>query len=128
MTKPSSEEKQGEEAANPREGWLTRAQVAAELGYRSIFPIRNKMEGAKLHPVREARGWVFDPLEVAGLKATRTAPGSAGSSRSYGLSSFRPAQAVARTNQIRELESGYFGGSDIHHGSTSGAKYCCPHW
>ena len=31
-------------------------------------------------------------------------------------------------HQIRELESGYFGGSDIHHGSTSGAKYCCPHW
>jgi hypothetical protein len=73
MTKPSSDEKQPEKASNPHEGWLTRAQVAAELGYRSIFPIR-KMEGTKLHPAREVRGWVFDPAEVAALKATRTAP------------------------------------------------------
>jgi hypothetical protein len=88
MTKPSSDEKQGKEAANPREGWLTRAQVAAELGYRSIFPVRN-MEGTKLHPVREARGWVFDPLEVAGLKATRTAPLPAGPPRSDGQTAAR---------------------------------------
>ena len=70
MTKPSSDEKQPPKASNSHEGWLTRAKVAAELGYRSIFPIR-KMEGQTLHPVREARGWVFDPAEVAALKATR---------------------------------------------------------
>src|SRR5215831_18237742 len=72
MTNPGSDEKQPEKASNGHDGWLTRAQVAAELGYRSIFPIR-KMEGTKLHPVREARGWVFDPAEVAELKLTRTA-------------------------------------------------------
>jgi hypothetical protein len=56
-------------------GWhtrLTRAQVAAELGYRSIFPVR-KMEGTKLHPMREARGWLFDPEQVAELKLPRIA-------------------------------------------------------
>ena len=72
MTKPSPDEKQPPKASNGHNGWLTRAQVAAELGYRSIFPIR-KMEGQALHPVRGARGWVFDPAEVAALKATRTA-------------------------------------------------------
>jgi len=40
MTKPSSDEKQAQEASNPHDRWLTRAQVAAELGYKSIFPIR----------------------------------------------------------------------------------------
>ncbi len=63
MPKPNSDPKQPTEATSAHAGWLTRAQVAAELGYRSIFPIR-KMEGTKLHPVREARGWVFDPAEV----------------------------------------------------------------
>jgi len=29
-------------------------------------------KGMKLHPVREARGWLFDPAEVAELKLTRT--------------------------------------------------------
>ena len=72
MTKPISDEKQPPKASNSHDGWLTRAQVAAELGYRSIFPIR-KMEGQTLHPIREVRGWVFDPAEVAALKATRTA-------------------------------------------------------
>ena len=70
MSNPNSEPKQATQATSPHDGWLTRAQVAAELGYRSIFPIR-KMEGTKLHPVREARGWVFDPGEVAALKAKR---------------------------------------------------------
>ena len=32
------------------------------------------MEGTKLHPVREVRGWVFDPAEVAEVKLTRMAP------------------------------------------------------
>jgi hypothetical protein len=54
----------------PNPGWLTRAQVAAELGYRSIFPIR-KMEGRQLHPVRTNRGWLFNPAEVAAVKAKR---------------------------------------------------------
>jgi hypothetical protein len=38
--------------------------------------------------------------------------------------------AAARTlgHETRVVESGYFDGSDIHHGSTSGTKYCCPHW
>jgi hypothetical protein len=31
------------------------------------------MEGTKLHPVREARGWLFDPAEVAELKTARMA-------------------------------------------------------
>jgi len=72
MPKPDSDPKQPNEATSAHAGWLTRAQVAAELGYRSIFPIR-KMEGTKLHPVREARGWVFDPAEVAELKTARMA-------------------------------------------------------
>jgi hypothetical protein len=72
MPNPSAESKQPAEAASAHAGWLTRAQVAAELGYRSIFPIR-KMEGTKLHPVREARGWLFDPAEVAELKTARMA-------------------------------------------------------
>lgn len=72
MPNPSSEPKQPTEATSAHAGWLTRAQVAAELGYRSIFPIR-KMEGTKLHPVREARSWLFDPAEVAELKTARMA-------------------------------------------------------
>jgi len=72
MPNPSSEPKQPTEATSAHAGWLTRAQVAAELGYRSIFPIR-KMEGTKLHPVREARGWLFDPAEVSELKTARMA-------------------------------------------------------
>ena len=75
MPKPNSDPKQPTEARSAHAGWLTRAQVAAELGYRSIFPIR-KMEGTKLHPVREARGWVFDPAEVAELKTARMAAAS----------------------------------------------------
>jgi len=70
MPNPISTPKQSDKAASPHAGWLTRAQVAAELGYRSIFPIR-KMEGKELRPVRDARGWLFDPAEVAALKAKR---------------------------------------------------------
>src|SRR4051794_30295205 len=82
MPTPDSDPKQPDQAASPQAGWLTRAQVAAELGYRSIFPIR-KMEGQALHPVRTARGWLFKPEEVADLKLTRpvrnaTAPMSEG--------------------------------------------------
>jgi hypothetical protein len=72
MPKPNSDPKQPAEATSAHAGWLTRAQVAAEFGYRSIFPIR-KMEGTKLHPVREARGWVFNPAEVAEVKTARMA-------------------------------------------------------
>jgi hypothetical protein len=102
MTKPSSDEKHGEEASNPREGWLTRAQVAAELGYRSIFPIR-KMEGTKLHPVRETRGWVFDPVEVAGLKATRNEPRQAASVRSDGQIAARVFYLFDHGRELREI-------------------------
>jgi hypothetical protein len=70
MPTPDSNPKQPDQAASPHAGWLTRAQVAAELGYRSIFPIR-KMEGQALHPVRTARGWLFEPEEVAALKLKR---------------------------------------------------------
>ena len=76
MPNPTSTPKQSDKAASPHAGWLTRVQVAAELGYRSIFPIR-KMEGQELHPVREARGWLFDPEEVAALKAKRPVSKSA---------------------------------------------------
>jgi hypothetical protein len=76
MPTPASDAKQPDKATSPREGWLTRAHVAAELGYRSIFPIR-KMEGQTLHPVRTARGWLFDPKEVQALKAKRPLGGAA---------------------------------------------------
>jgi hypothetical protein len=102
MTKPGSDEKQGQEASNPREGWLTRAQLAAELGYRSIFPIR-KMEGTKLHPGREARGWLFDPTEVAGVKATRTSPGPAASPRSEGQIAARVFYLFDHGRELREV-------------------------
>jgi hypothetical protein len=60
MPTPSPDEKQPDKARSPHDDWLTRAQVAAELGYRSIFPVR-KMEGHELHPMRTARGWLFGP-------------------------------------------------------------------
>jgi hypothetical protein len=102
MTKPSPDEKQPQKASNPDDGWLTRAQVAAELGYRSIFPIR-KMEGQTLHPVREARGWVFDPAEVAALKATRTAPAPAGSPLSEGRVAARVFYLFDHGRELREI-------------------------
>jgi hypothetical protein len=70
MATPAPDQKQPDKATSPHAGWLTRAQVAAELGYRSIFPVR-KMEGGALHPLRSARGWLFDPAEVAAVKAKR---------------------------------------------------------
>jgi hypothetical protein len=76
MANARTDPKQPEQATSPRSGWLTRAQVAAELGYRSIFPVR-KMEGRELHPVRAERGWLFDPAEVAAVKAKRPLGGTA---------------------------------------------------
>jgi len=35
------------------------------------------MEGQLLHPVRTPRGWLFDPVEVAALKAQRPIGGAA---------------------------------------------------
>jgi hypothetical protein len=102
MTNPGSDEKQPEKASNPHEGWLTRAQVAAELGYRSIFPVR-KMEGTKLHPFRETRGWVFDPAEVAALKATRTAPGPAAPPMSEGRLAARVFYLFDHGRELREI-------------------------
>ena len=76
MPTPTSGPNQPDKASKgPHDGWLTRAHVAAELGYRSIFPVR-KMEGQQLHPVRTARGWLFDPVEVATLKANRPLGGA----------------------------------------------------
>ena len=81
---------------------MTRAQVAAELGYRSIFPIR-KMEGTKLHPVREARGWVFDPAEVAELKLTRTAPRPAAPAMPEGRVAARVFYLFDHGRELREI-------------------------
>jgi hypothetical protein len=102
MTKPSSDEKQPQKASNPHDGWLTRAQVAAELGYRSIFPIR-KMEGQVLHPIRDARGWVFDPAEVAGLKAARTKPSPTGLPLSEGRLAARVFYLFDHGHELREI-------------------------
>ena len=77
MTTPSPDPKRPNKASSPDDGWLTRAQVAAELGYRSIFPVR-KMEGRELRPVRTARGWLFEPAEVAAVKAKRPIGGATG--------------------------------------------------
>jgi hypothetical protein len=102
MTKPSSDEKQPQKASNPHDGWLTRAQVAAELGYRSIFPIR-KMEGQALHPIREARGWVFDPNEVEGLKAARAKPSPTGLPLSEGRLAARIFYLFDHGRELREI-------------------------
>src|SRR5690349_7360259 len=103
MSNASSEPKQPTQApSDTHDGWLTRAQVAAELGYRSIFPIR-KMEGTKLHPVREARGWVFDPAEVAELKLTRMASRSAAPAMSEGKIAARVFYLFDRGRELREV-------------------------
>jgi hypothetical protein len=103
MSNVTSDPKQATQAASTaHEGWLTRAQVAAELGYRSIFPIR-KMEGTKLHPVREARGWVFDPAEVAELKLTRTTPRPAAPAMSEGRIAARVFYLFDRGRELREV-------------------------
>ncbi len=102
MTKPSPDEKQPPKASNGHDGWLTRAQVAAELGYRSIFPIR-RMEGQTLHPVREARGWVFDPAEVAALKATRMAQAPGGAPLPEGRLAARVFYLFDHGRELREI-------------------------
>jgi hypothetical protein len=102
MSNSTSEPKQATEATSAHDGWLTRAQVAVELGYRSIFPIR-KMEGTKLHPVREARGWVFDPAEVAELKLTRTAPRPAAPAISEGRIAARVFYLFDHGRELREV-------------------------
>jgi len=102
MPNPSSDPKQPEKAGNAHDGWLTRAQVAAELGYRSIFPIR-KMEGRKLHPVREARAWLFDPAEVAELKLTRTTPRPAAPTMPEGRIAARVFYLFDHGRELREI-------------------------
>ena len=102
MTTSCSDEKQAQEANNPHKGWLTRAQVAAELGYKSIFPIR-KMEGTKLHPARQAHGWLFDPTEVAALKATRTAASPAAPPMSEGRLAARVFYLFDHGRELREI-------------------------
>ena len=106
MTTPTPDPKQPDKATSPHAGWLTRAQVAAELGYRSIFPVR-RMEGQALHPVRTPRGWLFDPAEVAAVKAKRplggaAAPGSkAGSPPASSTSSTRAASCARSSKSSR---------------------------
>src|SRR5216110_1654088 len=102
MTKPSSDDKQPQKATNGHDGWLTRAQVAAELGYRSIFPIR-KMEGQTLHPAREARGWVFDPAEVAALKAKRSVSSTAALPMTEGRLAARVFYLFDHGRELREI-------------------------
>ena len=103
MSNASSDPKQAAQAPSPaHDGWLTRAQVAAELGYRSIFPIR-KMEGTKLHPVREARGWVFDPAEVAELKLTRVTPRPTAPAMSEGKIAARVFYLFDHGRELREV-------------------------
>ena len=102
MSNSTSEPKQATQAPAAHDGWLTRAQVAAELGYKSIFPIR-KMEGTKLHPVREARGWVFDPAEVAELKLTRTAPRPAAPAMPEGRVAARVFYLFDHGRELREI-------------------------
>jgi len=101
MPNPTSAPKQAEKAASPHSGWLTRAQVAAELGYRSIFPVR-KMEGGELHPVRDPRGWLFDPAEVAALKAKRPVV-AAGAPASEGRIAARVFHLFDKGRELREI-------------------------
>jgi glycine/D-amino acid oxidase-like deaminating enzyme len=101
MPDHTSTPKQLDKAASPHAGWLTRAQVAAELGYRSIFPIR-KMEGSELHPVRDPRGWLFDPAEVAALKAKRPI-GGAGAPVSEGRIAARVFYLFDKGRELREI-------------------------
>jgi hypothetical protein len=102
MTPPDSDEKQAQKASNPHAGWLTRSQAAAELGYRSIFPVR-KMEGTKLHPVRGVRGWLFDPTEVAALKAARAAESTAATPLSEGRLAARVFHLFDHGSELREI-------------------------
>ena len=102
MPNPDSDPKQPNEATSAHAGGLTRAQVAAELGYRSIFPVR-KMEGTKLHPVREARGWVFNPEEVAELKLARIAPRPAAPAMSEGRIAARVFYLFDHGRELREI-------------------------
>ena len=101
MTTPTPAQKQPDKATSPQAGWLTRAQVAAELGYRSIFPVR-KMEGQALHPVRTARGWLFDPVEVAAVKAKRPI-GGAPAPASEGRLAARVFYLFDKGRELREI-------------------------
>jgi hypothetical protein len=61
------------------------------------------MEGTKLHPVREARGWVLDPVKVAGLKATRMAPSPAAPARSDGQIAAKVFYLFDHGRELREI-------------------------
>ena len=102
MPNPQPDPKQPTEATSPHAAWLTRAQVAAELGYRSIFPVR-KMKGTKLHPIREARAWLFNPEEVADLKLTRMAPRTVAAPMSEGRIAARVFYMFDHGRELREI-------------------------
>ena len=102
MPSPTSDPNQPDKATKGKhDGWITRAQVAAELGYRSIFPVR-KMEGQQLHPVRASRGWLFDPAEVAAIKAKRPL-GEASAPTSDGRIAGRVFRMFDSGRELREI-------------------------
>jgi hypothetical protein len=61
------------------------------------------MEGTKLHPVREARGWVFDPAEVAEVKLTRMVPRPAAPVLSEGKIAARVFYLFDHGRELREV-------------------------
>ena len=60
------------------------------------------MEGHDLLPAREARGWVFDPVEVAALKAKRMVA-STGSPLSEGRLAVRVFYLFDDGSELREI-------------------------
>ena len=60
------------------------------------------MEGGELHPVRDARGWLFDPAEVAALKAKRPI-GGAGAPVSEGRIAARVFYLFDKGRELREI-------------------------
>ena len=61
------------------------------------------MEGQALHPVREARGWVFDPAEVAALKAARTTQAPTGAPLPEGRLAARVFYLFDHGRELREI-------------------------
>jgi hypothetical protein len=60
------------------------------------------MEGGELHPVRDARGWLFDPAEVAALKAKRPIGGT-GAPVSEGRIAARVFYLFDKGRELREI-------------------------
>jgi hypothetical protein len=101
MANSGSDEKQAQKAATAR-GLAHACPSRGRLGYRSIYPVR-KMEGTKLHPARETRGWVFDPAEVATLKTARAKPSPTGLPLSEGRLAARVFYLFDHGRELREI-------------------------